>query len=189
MEVTGQHFHGCWLLNASIHLYQSFHLLPFKNSWILWISFPQPYSRNSSLCSPSPNLSSKVYSRFSVSLFPLCINLSIHPKWNSFTNNSLNLFSSRTMNFALPWDSWLYLHRFSSRFQQSVTSSSLKHFHGARASFRFCWLLTILFSVFPLPFHCRLKFWIHHFAYHLSTFISKCTTLGVIYFPKVLNTT
>lgn len=119
------------------------------------------------LCSPSPNLSSKVYDRFSVSLFPLCINLSIHPKRNSFPNNSLKLFSSGTpMNFALPWDSWLYLHRFSRRFQQSVTSSSLKHFHGARASFRFC--LHYYFLSFLYPF---LAGWNSGFTILLTTFL------------------
>lgn len=143
------------------------------------------------LCSPSPKLSSKVYSRFSVSLFPLCINLSILPKLNYFPNNSLKLFSSgMTMNFALHRASWLYLCRLSSRFQQSVTCPPLKYFDEARASFRFCWLLTLaLLSVLPLPMLCRLKLWIQHVAYHLSTFISNCTMLGVIYFPKFLNTT
>lgn len=143
------------------------------------------------LCSPSPKLSSKVYSRFSVSLFPLCINLSILPKLNYFPNNSLKLFSSgMTMNFALHRASWLYLRRLSSRFQQSVTCPPLKYFDEARASFRFCWLLTLaLLSVLPLPMLCRLKLWIQHVAYHLSTFISNCTMLGVIYFPKFLNTT
>lgn len=116
-EVTGQHFPGCWLLNASVHLYQSFYFLPIKNYWILWISFPL-IQGILPLCSPSPKLSSKVYSRFSVSPFPLCINLSILPNWIL----SLTIhwsFSHQEQQWILlyPWASWLYLRRFSSRFQ------------------------------------------------------------------------
>lgn len=171
-----------WLLNASVHLYQSFYFLPIK---IIEYCESLPLIQGIlPLCSPSPKLSSKVYSRFSVSPFPLCINLSILPKLNSFLTIHWS-FSHQEQQWILllPWASWLYLRRFSSRFQKVSHLLSLKYIHGARVSFRFCWLLTLaLFSAFPLPILCRLKFWIQRVCLTPFYLYLKLYYVRVIYF-------